>query len=253
MYLSSLMINVGENPDRPRPGRLWLRNVYHVHQRLCMAFPSAEKTTKDVDFLMPYNPGDFDSEQVHVDRSLDSGFLFRVDPQLGGRAIILVQSAMEPNWGYAFRNADYLLAAPWQVKEFQPQFADGQTFRFRLVANPTRKIDTKSGADGRRRNGRRVPVPGDQLMEWLIRKGESAGFSLVADSTIIRRGYVYVNKREEGNGGQQLRSVRYDGLLKITDADAFQQPLIRGIGAGKAFGFGLLSVAAVRNSALEEE
>ncbi len=40
MYLSSLLIDVGDNPDRPRPGRLWLRNLYHVHQRLCMAFPS---------------------------------------------------------------------------------------------------------------------------------------------------------------------------------------------------------------------
>ena len=54
MYLSCLLIDVGDNPDRPRPGRLWLRNLYHVHQRLCMAFPSARKTrTSDNDKRLP--------------------------------------------------------------------------------------------------------------------------------------------------------------------------------------------------------
>ena len=41
VYLSRLMIDIGNDPTRERPGRLWLRNLYHVHQRLCMAFPSA--------------------------------------------------------------------------------------------------------------------------------------------------------------------------------------------------------------------
>ena len=59
MYLSCLLINVGDNPDHPRPGRLWLRNLYHVHQRLCMAFPSASRKADDPDFLRPFKPEDF--------------------------------------------------------------------------------------------------------------------------------------------------------------------------------------------------
>jgi hypothetical protein len=53
MYLSHLMIEVGSDPDRPRPGRLWLRNMYHVHQRLCMAFlpPVSKKNKDDPEFL----------------------------------------------------------------------------------------------------------------------------------------------------------------------------------------------------------
>jgi len=43
--------------------------------------------------------------------------------------------------------------------------------------------------------------------------------------------------------GQRLRSVLYNGLLEVTDPDLFHRALIRGIGSGKAFGFGLLSVA----------
>ena len=59
MFLSCLFIDVGANPDRPRPGRMWLRNLYHVHQRLCMAFPSAPRISEDPGFLKPFKPEDF--------------------------------------------------------------------------------------------------------------------------------------------------------------------------------------------------
>lgn len=102
MYISCLLINVGDNPDRPRPGRLWLRNLYHVHQRLCMAFPSDPRKTSDPHFLSPYTPSDFPEQrhladktktevgpevlrQVHSPRARGSGFLFAStpDPQVG--------------------------------------------------------------------------------------------------------------------------------------------------------------------------
>ena len=35
----------------------------------------------------------------------------------------------------------------------------------------------------------------------------------------------------------------FDGRLVVTDAALFRQTLVQGIGSGKAFGFGLLSVA----------
>lgn len=251
MYLSCLLIDVGENPDRPRPGRLWLRNLYHVHQRLCMAFPSASRMSDDADFLKPFKPEDFGPQPVHIPRSIEANFLFRIDPQPGGRVVILVQSAVEPDWGYAFHNADYLLAAPPQGKSFDPCFARDQHLRFRLVANPTRKIDTKSGPDGQRRNGKRVPVPTDNLYEWLAGKAESAGFSIHKDSITVQPAYIYVNETRNGNG-QRLRSVRYDGILKISDPARFRETLVRGIGPGKAFGFGLLSVVPV-NPLLPEE
>ena len=245
MYLSFLLIDVGTNPDRPRPGRIWLRNRYRVHQRLCMAFPSATRAAGDPQFLKPFKPDDFAAQQVHVARKADAGFLFRVDPQLGGRVVILVQSALKPDWDYAFHNAGYLLAAPPEAKPFDPDVAKGQKLRFRLVANPTRKIDTKSGPDGRRRNGKRVPVNYDELGEWLTRRAERGGFSVDEDSLAVQPGYVYVNKKRNGDG-QRLRSARYDGVLEVTDPARFRETLGRGIGPGKGFGFGLLSVAPPR-------
>jgi len=243
MHLSHLLINIGSNPDRPDwHNRNWLRNIYHVHQRLCMAFPSASRKSDDVDFLKPFRPEDLDSQQVHVARRSNAGFLFRIDPLPGGRVVILVQSAVKPNWGYAFRNAGYLLAACPEVKPFDPCFVEGQRLCFRLVVNPTRKIDTKSGPDGRRRNGKRVPVPADQLHAWLARRAESAGFLVDECSTAVQQGYVYVNETQEGSG-HRLRSARFDGLLQVTNSDRFLSTLASGLGSAKAFGFGLLSLA----------
>ena len=42
-------------------------------------------------------------------------------------------------------------------------------------------------------------------------------------------------------------AVRFDGFLRVTDAGAFRETLTRGIGSGKAYGFGLLSVAPVNS------
>jgi hypothetical protein len=126
MYQSCLLIDVGNDPDRPRPGRLWLRNRYHVHQRLCMAFPSASQKTGDAGFLTPFKPEEFGQGQVHVKRAAGSGFLFRVDPLTNGRAVILVQSARKPDWCYAFYNAGHFLSAPPQVKQLDVSFKRGE-------------------------------------------------------------------------------------------------------------------------------
>jgi len=271
VYLSRLTIDVGSDATRERPGRLWLRNLYRVHQRLCMAFPSAERKSDDGHFLKPFNPDDFGKGQVHVKRADDSGFLFRIDPGPPGRAVVLVQSAVQPDWEYAFHNAGYLLAACPETKPFDSSFKAGQHLRFRLVANPTKKIDTIRQEDRQRytkeelsqiegRNGRRVPVPsseelsawrqrnpnGDErtfislrLLEWIERKAEPAGFSL--ENVAVQPGYLYVHKG--GNaGGQRLRSARYDGALVVTDPEKFRGTLRQGVGPGKAYGFGLLSV-----------
>lgn len=243
MYLSCLLIDTGDNPDRPRPGRLWLRNLYRVHQRLCMAFPSAVRVANDDLFLQPFAPADFGEGHVHVPRADSGGFLYRVDPRPPGRAVILVQSAIEPNWEYAFQNADHLLAAPPRVRDWNPQVEAGRRFCFRLRANAVRRIASREPG----RDGPRVPVPPteESLTAWMERRAARAGFRLDALDSIVP-GYVYMNKSLERSAGVRLRSVLYTGTLVVTDCDAFRQTLATGIGPAKAFGFGLLSIAPVR-------
>ena len=266
MYLSCLLIDVGINPDSPRPGRLWLRNMYHVHQRLCMAFPSDPKKQRDPRFLAPYAPDDFPElrhvadrkpteidpqilTDVHKPRTADAGFLFRVDLLQGGRNMIVVQSALEPDWDYAFQNAGYLLAAPPELKVYDPRFSEGERLSFRLLANPTRRLSRHSlGEDGQpidaKAVGNRVPVRDDHLIDWLIRQAEPWGL-VDKDCIAIQPGYVYFNQGQNGPA-QRLRSVRYDGMLTVTNPENLKRAAARGIGSGKAFGFGLLSIAPLR-------
>jgi len=240
MHLSQLLVDVGTDPDRPRPGRLWLRNVYRVHQRLCMAFPSASRKADDVNFLRPFRPEDF-SQQVNVPRGVGAGFLFRIDASSPGRAMILVQSAAKPDWHYAFHNAGHLLAAPPQVKRLDLTFADRQYLRFRLRANPTKKLSR--GHSGRK-NGVRVGLyTEDEQRAWLDRKGVEAGFGVVS-CDVVPEGKARASKSADGAQVRMpLLSVRFDGVLEVTDPQALVNTLRGGIGSAKAFGFGLLSVA----------
>ena len=257
MYLSRLLIDVGEDPDRPRPGRLWLRKLYRVHQRLCMAFPSASRKSSDADFLKPFKPEDFE-QQVHVARGAEAGFLFRLDPLPGDGVAILVQSALKPDWEYAFHNAGHLLVreAPPHVKPFDPSFAAGQLLQFRLRANPTKKKLSENRPD--RKNGKRVGLyKEDEQRDWLDRKGQDGGFRVVS-CHVIPEGKTHSTKPDDESRRTQgaktedekperkkmpLLSVRFDGVLQVTDPEALLQTLRGGIGSAKAFGFGLLSLA----------
>ncbi|MCC6909096.1 MAG: type I-E CRISPR-associated protein Cas6/Cse3/CasE [Phycisphaerales bacterium] len=243
MFISCLLVDTGANVDRPRPGRLWLRNVYRVHQRLCMGFPTAVRFGADADFLLPFKPDDFGPGHVRVPRTRQAGFLFRVDPLQRGRAVILVQSADEPDWGYAFRNAGHLLAADPAVRAWDPSFAAGERWRFRLRANAVRRIAPVEPG----RDGPRVPVPPteERLREWLVRRASRAGFGLEALEAMVP-GYVYMSKSVMRGSGLRLRSVLYEGTLRIVDPGALSSALASGIGPAKAFGFGLLSIAPVR-------
>lgn len=136
MYHSHLLINVGDNPDRPdwNITRKWLRNLYRVHQRLSMAFPSGVPATaaeRVAAYCAPYGGGAHDRDlpgendpgvppcdaPVHRERTDEAGFLFRIDHPVcdvnvngkathGGhprrRPVIVVQSATRPDWDLAF-------------------------------------------------------------------------------------------------------------------------------------------------------
>ncbi|NUP89200.1 MAG: type I-E CRISPR-associated protein Cas6/Cse3/CasE [Candidatus Sumerlaeia bacterium] len=243
MYLSHLLINAGDNPDRPnwKIARRWLRSPYRVHQRLCMAFPSAERAASDPSFLKPFAPGDFG--QVHVRRGSGGGFLFRVDALPGGSAAILVLSATEPCWDYAFHNAAHLLAAPPQVRQFSLDLNEGQRLRFRLRVNPVKSRPPAPGPDGRRGRGKRKGVMGEAAQrDWLAERLRKAGAELT-DCQIVFESMRGIRKRPEDRAAIQLLSILAEGHLVVKDAVKLRSAVMQGIGPAKAFGFGLLSLA----------
>lgn len=260
MFLSHVLIDLGSNPDRPRPGRQWLRNIYHVHQRLSMAFPKPPTKEEDGEFLKPFRAERFACER----------FLFRVERSsaTAGTCSVLVLSQGQPDWNYAFRNAAVMLAAPCQCREYNPSFSVGESLRFRILMNLSQKsaapikraalqCGTTSTTDIR---SKRLALtwpedskPEDTIVPWFTRKAamarsasgdvDGAGFEL-CDCEVCSVGWV-LGFRPRDKSPLRFRSALLEGKLRVTDARLFLEAMARGLGSAKAFGFGLLSVAPV--------
>jgi CRISPR system Cascade subunit CasE len=163
--------------------------------------------------------------------------------------MILVQSAHPPDWDYAFHNAQYLLAAKPEVKAYQPRLEKGRRLRFRLKANSTRRACKNSRhPSGQPLDskwiGKRIPVRVEALRDWLDRCAQRSGFHVTALTKTVA-GYVYFNETGEKGKSKRLSSVLFEGTLEVDDPTAFATAVRAGMGHGKAFGFGLLSLAPV--------
>ena len=120
----------------------------------------------------------------------------------------------------------------------------GRRFAFRLRANATKRVDTKTGPDGVRRHGRRVPVRGDsERIAWLTRHAAAAGFAVDGGNA---RTTAIAAAMGRGVKSVTVVGVLFEGVLVVTDADRFRAALESGIGPAKAYGFGLLSIARPR-------
>lgn len=188
---------------RSRQVRREIAEPYEMHRTLMRGFPADLK-------------------------SLSERVLFRLDPD---PPIILVQSLSMPNWVPLQEMEGYLLAQP-EFKEFQPSFGAGQKLCFCLRANPTVKRDGK----------RRGLLTEESQKDWLERKAQAGGFR-VSGLQIVRERMAFGHKTRDGEGQDMAHlSVRYDGLLEVTNPDQMLKTLQAGIGSGKGFGFGLLSL-----------
>jgi CRISPR system Cascade subunit CasE len=245
MFLSRLILN-------PR-GKAVQRDVtdcQQLHRTIMSAFPRALEG---------------EGPREHL------GVLYRIEEsRRTGYTSIIVQSKVKPDWSRL--EAGYLLEtddgaenpACRSIDELLGQIRQGMVLRFRLMANPTRKICTKSGPDGRRRHGKRVDLRDERLQtEWLRRKGLQGGFELLSVTTMPGVADVRTTLERKVTGLRVLadnektpsvprkltfQGVTFDGLLKVVDVDKFREALEGGVGPAKAYGFGLLSVVPHRDS-----
>ncbi|WP_437744053.1 type I-E CRISPR-associated protein Cas6/Cse3/CasE [Sorangium sp. So ce1504] len=242
MYLSRALLN-----PISRAVRADIADIEGLHRTIMRAFP--------------------DDAGPHPRKA--HGVLFRVDEAVQrGRFVLLVQSATRPD--FTRLPKDYFLdiqedlgftepspienPAIREVGSERARIGAGDFFRFRLRANPTRRIDTKSGDDGKRRNGRRVELRDEaSRIGWLRRKAEEGGFALCGAEDGAGAGGVSaveerkLTGRKSGASDERqhltLAPVLFEGRLRVTDASRFREALAAGIGPAKAYGFGLLSIA----------
>lgn len=171
--------------------------------------------------------------------------LYRLEVQhRSGKIHLYVQSNIEPQWKelpdtYILSNHNKGIAVKSIEKAYE-NIQEGMRLRFRLRANPTRKIKTKTATEGQRRHGQRVPVRGElEQVEWLNRQGARCGFRLdsVAITSSGRPELVRSNRHQ-----RTFQGVLYDGVLTVLDREHFKYSLQKGIGPGKSYGFGMMSV-----------
>jgi CRISPR system Cascade subunit CasE len=224
MFLSRLTLNA-----RSREARRDLGDVYQLHRTIMAAFKQ-----------VPDSPA---RESLEV--------LFRLESR-GPLPIVLVQSRYEPRWELP---AGYL--APGTDPECKPighildAIKAGGTYRFRLLANPTRKIARFDETGARQRQGKRVDLRrDDDRVAWLERKGTQHGFQLarVGDAgnldVLVRSSGRHVGRRDGAR--VTVAGAQFDGRLVVENADRVRAAIARGVGPGKAFGFGLLTLARDR-------
>jgi len=225
MYLSRLFLD-----PRSRAVRRDLADCQELHRTVMAAFPPISDGSARERFGVLH--------RLEMDRRLN-------------RLVLYVQSLEKPDWshlapGYLEENSNLENPACKPVAEKYRGLKTGAVLAFRLQANPTRKVARKNQQEGPRWHGKRVELRREEdQVAWLRRKGEQGGFDLVGVRVVGRA-------KEEGRqtrpGGSRslltLAAVVYEGHLKITDADKFYDlSLARGIGPGKAYGLGLLSLA----------
>lgn len=221
LHFSRLTVNAGGDPNRPRPGRMWISNPYRVHQRVCMAFPHAA------------------APEAQAPRGPRHSVLFRIED--GPILRVLVQSSAPPQWMAAFENADFLLAASPETNSIDADFEPGDRFRFMLRANPTVKRKRPGKA-----NGARVPLVDTEAQQaWLRRKADAGGFAPDWETLRIapRGGQVSRRSRMKDKNPHTHYMVDYAGVLSVREPAAFKHALLAGVGPAKAYGCGLLSLA----------
>lgn len=206
MYLSKLILN-----ERDRKVRLDLSNAHDLHRTIMQAFPDEQREKPRADWNV----------------------LFRQEPDTN---VILVQStfAAEPDWsqlpaGYLndYHSKPFML----QAEQLRPD----QIFQFRLKANPSKRNKETGKIMG-------LFYELDQ-MAWLGRQAERRGF-LVQGVDIIPTPNVFGRKAKK-NPPIKIFTALYQGILKVKDPILFLETIRQGVGRGRSYGCGLLSIAKI--------
>lgn len=227
MFLSQLLLNP-MNREVLRD----LRNIYDLHRTLLRGYPFTRGNEQGADLL------------------------FRLETDRQDRFAVLVQTAKNPDWNLLPTN--YFRALPVTKSLEGIQFLSGQRLQFRLRANPTKRVlkhdpplSSAAGTASQRDTwvGKRIGLFREQDQEtWFKRKADSNGFSVIG-LRVIPEGTIRCWKsKDTGNvekPSQRLSfvSALFEGVIQITDPEKFSQAWSNGIGTGKGFGFGLLSIA----------
>jgi CRISPR system Cascade subunit CasE len=251
MFLTRFRVNTA------RPGaRRLLSSPQVLHAAVMSSFPG----------LLPADSSPPDAPRV----------LWRLDHNARAEVMLYIASPARPDLTHLVEQAGWPAAAAdpdtpgWQSKPygaFLDRLAAGDTWAFRLTANPVHHIRRKDD-EPRKRTAHLTPV---HQMAWLLDRQERGGFRILEkpDSKRLlpggtthrkhehhgdryelsvrdRRDLSFDKSRDQNASGRRpvnLVTVTFDGRLEVSEPDALRRTLTQGLGRAKAYGCGLMTLA----------
>lgn len=256
MFFTRFPINVTR-----RETRRMLASPYRMHAAIAGSFPSGVGALDAGTAL--------EEERGRV--------LWRVDQQKDGGACLYIVSPTRPSLvGLNEQIGSPDIEPAWQTRDYAPfleHLAMGQRYAFRLVANPTVSRSARgSNPDAINKQGNRIRLPHLTVVQqeaWLVGKAAYNGTGIEVPELFLRQDFTRATRngfevlqdekgiprlivsnsrelsfrKESQRKSITLAMAQYDGVLEVTDAGALRHALTNGIGHGKGFGCGLMTLA----------
>ena len=170
--------------------------------------------------------------------------LWRLD-RLGGKLYLLLLSEDLPDLtGIAEQFGPMDRPGSAETRDYTQlleRIRPGSVWQFRLTANPTKSCTSAGRAETRGKVFAHCTV--EYQEKWLLDRAEKHGFRLTPDSfSVMASRWLRFAKGGEHGRPVSLLSVTYEGVLQVTDENRFRDLLVSGLGRGKAYGLGLMTV-----------
>ncbi|MFE8911078.1 type I-E CRISPR-associated protein Cas6/Cse3/CasE [Streptomyces globisporus] len=163
-----------------------------------------------------------------------AGLLYRLDETDTTSTLLVQANHLDP----ARLPARYGQA---DIKSLTPMFTalrKGLAVRYRIILNPAKRERLPLEKKGKR--GRIVPLSGADADQWWQRRAADAGLHV---HILTPTNMPPIRSRRQDAAGMRHSLIRYDGTAAVTDPNALREAVLAGIGRGKPYGAGLLSLA----------
>jgi CRISPR system Cascade subunit CasE len=173
--------------------------------------------------------------------------LWRLDTTATAVVHLYIVSPGRPDLTHLVEQAGWPTTQTWVTRDYDALLSSlrpGQHWAFRLTANPTHSGRKTADAKDTQRF---AYLREEEQARWLAGQAPRRGFALATQqdgqpNLRLHRRQTQTFKR--GIDAVTLTAVTYEGILQVTDADAFRRALTSGIGHAKAYGCGLLTLAS---------
>lgn len=193
--------------------------------------------------------------------------LWRVDQSENG-VFLYVTSGLEPDFTVIQEQAGWpdvrtALAKPYD--RFLDALQEGQFYHFRLSANPVRGVPRT----GETRGKVQAHVTTAQREKWLVERAAELGFEICVNPQAVESGiekpdeeiprilsvvgsrkWLFEKGRDDQRHRVTLQMVTFEGVLQVTDSARLRETLVNGIGRGKAYGCGLMTLVPFTGGAV---